>query len=169
MATRQSRPQDTRSTVRDDAALDRRRRDPIQTIAFVVGLVFLAVGILGFVPGVTTNVGSMELAGHESPSELLGVFHVSVLHNLVHLAFGVIGIAAASRARSARGYLIIGGIVYLVLVVYGLAVDMDDTANFVPVDEEDNWLHLGLGVGMVALGLIPTRPRETLGMPRERH
>ena len=42
-------------------------------------------------------------------------------------------------------------------------------ANFVPVDEEDNWLHLGLGVGMVALGLIPTRPRETLGMPDERH
>jgi len=140
----------------------------IQKITLVVGGVFLAVGILGFVPGITTNVGRMEFAGHESPSELLDVFHVSVLHNLVHLAFGVIGIAAARTARSARWYLLIGGIVYLLLLVYGLAVDMNDSANFVPVNDADNWLHLALGVGMVALGLIPTGERVTRDVATER-
>jgi hypothetical protein len=148
---------------------DRRHVDVIQTIAFVVGLVFLAVGILGFIPGITTNVGQMEFAGHESGSELLGVFHVSVLHNLVHLAFGVVGIAAAAAgARSARTFLIVGGVVYLLLLVYGLVVDMDSAANFVPVNEADNWLHLGLGLGMIVLGLIPTGARASIGMPTER-
>jgi hypothetical protein len=166
MATRQPGAPAAR-TETGDVAGRRRGKDPIQTITLVVGITFLAVGILGFVPGVTTNVGSMELAGHESPSELLGVFHVSVLHNLVHLAFGVVGIAAAARARSARTYLIVGGIVYLALVVYGLVIDMDDSANFVPLNEADNWLHLGLGVGMVALGLIPTRPRDAISVPTD--
>jgi len=140
----------------------------IQKIALVVGGTFLAVGILGFVPGITTNVGRMKFAGHESPSKLLDLFHVSVLHNLLHLAFGVIGIAAARTARSARWYLLIGGIVYLLLLVYGLAVDMNDSANFVPVNEADNWLHLGLGVGMIALGLIPTGDRVTRDVATER-
>jgi hypothetical protein len=143
--------------------------DAIQTIALVVGIAFVAVGILGFVPGVTSDVGSMRFAGHESPSELLGVFHVSVLHNLVHLAFGVIGIAAAlAGARAARVFLLVGGAVYLVLLVYGLVIDMDSSANFVPVDDADNWLHLGLGVGMILLGLVPTGPRESIGTAGER-
>jgi hypothetical protein len=166
MTTNQPRVQAPRTTTREPRGMDR-RMSAIQTIALVVGGVFLAVGILGFVPGVTTNVGRMEFAGHESPSELLDVFHVSVLHNLVHLAFGIVGIAAARTARSARWYLLIGGLVYLLLLVYGLATDMDDSANFVPVNDADNWLHLGLGVGMIGLGLIPTRERPTLGVPTE--
>ena len=51
-------------------------------------------------------------------------------------------------------YLIIGGLVYLALWIYGLAVDHQSDANFVPVNNADNWLHLGLGVGMIVLGLI---------------
>jgi Domain of unknown function (DUF4383) len=168
MATNQPRVQAPRTTTREPRGTERRRMSAIQTIALVVGGTFLAVGILGFVPGVTTNVGRMEFAGHESPSELLDVFHVSVLHNLVHLAFGIVGIAAARTARSARWYLLIGGVVYLLLLVYGLAVDMNDSANFVPVNDADNWLHLGLGVGMILLGLIPTGERPALEARTER-
>jgi len=168
MATNQTRVQAPRTTTREPRGTERRRRSAIQTITLVVGGTFLAVGILGFVPGITTNVGRMEFAGHESPSELLGLFHVSVLHNLVHLAYGIVGIAAARTARSARWYLLIGGLVYLLLLAYGLAVDMNDRANFVPVDDEDNWLHLGLGVGMIALGLLPTGERRAVGARTER-
>jgi hypothetical protein len=120
----------------------------------IVGFVFLAVGILGFIPGVTENLDDITFASHESGAELLGVFQVSVLHNVVHLLFGVIGIAAASRHASSRTYLIAGGLVYLALWVYGLIVDHDSDANFVPLNDADNWLHLGLGAGMVLLGLI---------------
>jgi len=119
-----------------------------------VGLAFLAVGALGFIPGITTNYDQMQFAGHESGAELFGIFQVSILHNIVHLAFGVIGLALAPAARAAMLYLIIGGLVYLALWIYGLAVDHQSDANFVPVNNADNWLHLGLGVGMIVLGLI---------------
>lgn len=128
----------------------------LRTLTLVVGVVFLLVGVAGFVPGITTDVGDLTFAGHESGAELLGLFHVSVLHNLVHLAFGVIGVAAARRGRSAAHFLVWGGLVYLVLWVYGLVVVADHAtshANFVPLDDADNWLHLGLGLGMLALGL----------------
>jgi hypothetical protein len=132
---------------------DTHARTPAQIASLVVGIVFLAVGILGFVPGITENLDDIKFASHESGAELLGVFQVSVLHNVVHLLFGVIGIAAASRHASSRSYLIAGGLVYLALWVYGLIVDHDSDANFVPLNDADNWLHLGLGAGMIVLGL----------------
>lgn len=125
-----------------------------QNLALFVGVVFLAVGILGFVPGITTNYGDLSFAGHNSTAKLLGLFEVSILHNIVHLAFGVAGIALARSISSAKTYLIGGGVIYLVLFVYGLIVDQDSSANFVPVNSADNLLHLALGVGMIALGLI---------------
>ena len=60
---------------------------------------FLLVGVLGFVPGITTDYDSMTFADHESGAELLGIFQVSVLHNIVHLLFGVGGLWAATQAR----------------------------------------------------------------------
>ena len=90
---------------------------------------------------------------------------MSVLHNLVHLAFGVAGIALARTFNSARSYLIGGGVVYLVLFIYGLVVDHDSWANFVPVNDADNWLDLGLAVAMIALGAAPGRRRDDTGQP----
>jgi hypothetical protein len=136
------------------------RRTPVQAAAALVGAVFLLVGILGFIPGITTDYDSLTAAGHESHAELLGIFQVSVLHNVVHLLFGVAGLALARRASSARTFLIAGGAVYLVLWLYGLLVDQTSSANFVPVNTADNWLHLFLGIGMVALGLALTRDRR---------
>lgn len=91
---------------------------------------------------------------------LLGVFQVSVLHNIVHLLFGVAGIAAGTRALPARHYLVWGGVIYLVLWVYGLLAVSIPELNFVPVNGADNWLHLGLGIGMVLLGVLVGRNRR---------
>lgn len=126
---------------------------PLQTAAAVVGAVFLLVGVAGFIPGVTTNYDTMEFAGHHSEAELLGIFEVSVLHNIVHLLFGVAGLALARSWSGARAYLVGGGLVYAVLFVYGILVEEESTANFVPVNAADNWLHLLLAAGMIALGL----------------
>ncbi len=136
-----------------------RVRTPLRTAALVVGVVFLLVGVLGFVPGVTTNYDSLEFAGHTSDAMLLGIFEVSILHNIVHLLFGVGGVLAARTWSAARGYLIGGGVVYLLLFLYGLLIGHDSAANFVPVNDADNWLHLVLGVGMIALGLALSRRR----------
>jgi hypothetical protein len=115
--------------------------------------VFLLVGVLGFIPGVTSDYGMMSFAGHGSHAMLLGVFAVSILHNVVHLAFGVAGLLLARTASGARNFLIVGGVIYLVLWLYGLVIDHGSSANFVPVNTADNWLHLVLGLGMIALGV----------------
>lgn len=138
-------------------------RGMVTTAAKVVASVFLAVGVLGFIPGITTDYDGMTFAGHESTAMLLGVFHVSILHNLVHLLFGIVGLALARTASGATGFLIGGGAVYLVLWLYGLLIDHDSAANFVPVNNADNWLHLFLGLGMIALGLaLGRRGRDRL-------
>jgi 4-hydroxybenzoate polyprenyltransferase len=129
----------------------------LRTAATVVGATFLLVGILGFIPGITTNYDDLELAGHESGAKLLGIFEVSVLHNVVHLLFGVAGLALARKARTAALYLVGGGVVYAVLWLYGLVVDHDSDANFVPFNTADNWLHFVLAVGMIALGAYGMR------------
>ena len=134
-----------------------RRRAPVELAATVVGAVFLLVGILGFVPGITSDYGQMTFAGHDSGAMLLGIFMVSVLHNVVHLLFGIAGLVLGRTWDGARSFLIGGGIVYLVLWVYGLVTDHQSAANFVPVNNADNWLHLVLGLGMVALGVALPR------------
>ena len=130
---------------------------PVRRAAQIVSLVFLLVGILGFVPGVTSNYDQLQFAGHESEAMLLGLFQVSILHNLVHLAFGIIGLAMSRTVSGARSYLIGGGAIYLVLWLYGLFVEGDHGANIVPVNNADDWLHFVLGVGMIALGVLLTR------------
>ena len=129
-------------------------RSPLRLAAAVVGVVFLLVGILGFVPGITTDYDMLSWAGHHSGAKLLGVFAVSALHNVVHLLFGVAGLALSRTAATARAYLIGGGVIYAVLWLYGLIVDETSAANFVPLNTADNWLHLVLAVGMIALGLL---------------
>ncbi len=119
-----------------------------------MGVVFLLVGVLGFIPGITTDYGSMEFASHESGAELLGLFQISVLHNLVHLAYGLAGLALARTVAGAYSYLLVGGAVYLVLWAYGLSVGHRSDANFVPLNTADDWLHFVLGIAMIGLALV---------------
>lgn len=129
-------------------------RSPVQNAALAVGSVFLLIGILGFVPGITQNFDTITFADHESEAKLLGLFQVNILHNIVHLLFGVVGLAMARTATNARNFLIWGGVVYLVLWIYGMVVDLDSSANFVSLNDADNWLHLALGAGMIGLGAV---------------
>jgi hypothetical protein len=135
------------------------RRTLVQTLALAVGATFLLVGVLGFIPGITTNYDTMTFAGHESDAKLLGIFEVSILHNIVHLLFGVAGVVMARTASLARLYLIGGGAIYLVLWLYGLVIDDASGANFVPMNNADDWLHFVLGIGMIGLGVLATRGR----------
>jgi Domain of unknown function (DUF4383) len=134
-----------------------RTRSLAQIGAIVAGAAFLLVGILGFIPGITTDFDDIAFAGTDSRAELFGIFQVSVLHNIVHLLFGVIGLWAARTWATARAYLLASGVVYLVLFVYGMVIDRDADANFVPVNAADDWLHLGLAIAMIAVGLLAGR------------
>ena len=140
-----------------------RGRAPLVELGLVISIGFLAVGILGFIPGITTHYGDIQFAGHDSDAKLLGVFQVSVLHNLVHLLYGVVGLVLCRTVAGARTFLVGGGVIYLVLTVYGFLVSADSGWNFVPVDRADNLLHLGLGLAMVTFGLLPERTRGAPG------
>jgi hypothetical protein len=127
------------------------QRTLVQNVARLVGIVFLLVGIAGFIPGLTTNLyEGLEFAGNDGSAELLGIFQVSVLHNIVH---GLFGLALAATPSGARTYLIGGGAIYLALFAIGIIGGGD----WIPVNDADNWLHLLLGAGMIGLGVLTTR------------
>ncbi len=134
---------------------DRADRTPVQLAALVVGLTFLAVGVLGFIPGITTDYGDLAFASEDSEAKLLGLFQVSILHNIVHLLFGIAGLALARTADGARTYLIGGGVIYLALWLLGLVGALE----WLPANAADHWLHFGLGVGMIGLGVLLSRER----------
>src|SRR5215210_2262100 len=131
------------------------RTTPAQSLAALLGAVFLAVGVLGFIPGITTHYGDMAFAGDDSSSKLIGIFQVSVLHNIVHVFFGLSGLALARTWDGARTCLIGGGVVYLLLWLLGLV----GGADWVPTNSADDWLHFVLGISMIGLGFVTTRDR----------
>jgi hypothetical protein len=139
-------------------------RDLLRTAAAVVGAVFLLVGVLGFIPGITSSYSDLGFAGHTSNAKLLGIFQVSVLHNIVHLLFGIAGLALSRTRDGARTFLVGGGVIYLVLWLYGLVVGQQSSANFVPVNTADDWLHFVLGLGMIGLGVLLSRRTEAAGV-----
>ncbi|KKJ99180.1 DUF4383 domain-containing protein [Micromonospora sp. HK10] len=152
-------------------ARDVRRRAParsrpaVQKAALAVAAGFVLIGVLGFVPGFTTHYGDLRFAGHHSEAKLIGLFQVSILHNLLHLLFGLAGLVLARRIGGARLFLAGGGAAYLGLWLYGFAIDREAQANFVPFNDADNWLHLFLGFGMLLLGLLLSNELGTGGRP----
>jgi hypothetical protein len=126
----------------------------VQGVARVAGIAFLAVGVAGFVPGLTTNLyDGLEFSGSDGTSELLGTFDVSVLHNVVHGLFGLAGLALAATPRGARTFLLGGGALYVTLFALGLAGGVE----WLPADRADDWLHLALGAGMIGAGVAASR------------
>jgi hypothetical protein len=130
-----------------------RDRVSVQSVAAVVGVVFVVVGVLGFVPGITAHYGSMSFAGHGSSAKLLGIFQVSILHNLFHLVFGLVGLALAKTVEGASNFLVGGGVVYLALWLLGVI----GAGDWLPANTADNWLHFLLGIGMLGLGFVAGR------------
>lgn len=111
-----------------------------QRVAQVFGVVFLVVGALGLI---TTPLTMTE-------SLLLSLFPVNVLHNLVHVLFGIWGLVAGRRAGDARTYCRVGGIIYLVLVV--MAFVTPTTFGLIPIGGNDIWLHALIGVVLTYFG-----------------
>ncbi|HSW80858.1 MAG TPA: DUF4383 domain-containing protein [Candidatus Saccharimonas sp.] len=128
----------------------------IKKISLVFGVVFLLIGILGFVPGLTTT-------GDEGMPMLLGLFMVGAFHNVIHIASGVIGLLSASSERYTRWYLQIFGIVYALVAIIGI-VQGDSVLGLFSVNVADNVLHVVLAVLLLGAG-FGIKPSATPATP----
>ncbi len=143
--------------MRREGALARDRTD-IQTAALLFGIVFLLVTLVGFIPGITTDYDDLTRFDGEG-AKIFGIFGTNILENIVHLLYGVAGLAAASSWAASKNYFIWGGAVYLVVWLYGLlgGSDEDSSANFLGLNSAADWLHFILGVAMIAIGFLLSR------------
>jgi Domain of unknown function (DUF4383) len=128
-------------------------RSDIQRAAMLAGIVFLLVTLLGFIPGITTDYDRLTTFD-DVGAKLLGIFGVNILENIVHLLYGVAGLAAAASYAASKNYFIWGGVLYLVIWIYGLVIDLESSANFIGVNAAANWLHFVLGLAMVGVGVL---------------
>jgi hypothetical protein len=120
-------------------------RTTAQWVSLIFGIGFLLVAILGFVQGGM----SMESDPNLAP-KILGMFPVNLLHNCVHLAFGLWGLAAARTHDGSRAYCRIAGVIYLVLTAVGYL--SPSGFGLVPLGGADPLLHLVLGLVLASVG-----------------
>nr|MDT0657454.1 DUF4383 domain-containing protein [Micromonospora sp. DSM 115978] len=128
-------------------------RPAARIAAGIAAAVLVVLGVLGFVPGVTTDLNDLGLSGARSGARLFGIFSVSVLQNVLHLSVGLVGLVLARTTAGARAYLVGGGLVLLLLWLVGLATGDRTATNFLPANDASNWLHLVLGTAMLGAGL----------------
>lgn len=128
-----------------------------RTMAMIFGIVFLVVGAGGFIPG----LNMMDHSGHPNDAEItvrsffgyeLGLFPVNVLHNIVHILFGVWGLLASRSFDGSRGYFRGVAIIYAVLAIMGLIDGLNTTFGFIPLYGADVALHAVLALGAAYFG-----------------
>ena len=117
----------------------------IQKITAVFGVVFIAVGMLGFI------TGGMSMDAHmSSATKVGGLFPVNAAHNAVHLLFGVWALIAAKSAVNSRRYCLLSGAIYLVLA--GIGFVLPETFGLIPIGGNDITLHAVLGIALTLVG-----------------
>ena len=129
-------------------------RTPAQLYALLFGITLLAAGILGFF------VDSSFETGNAVQGDELIIFEVNGIHNLVHIASGLVGLALFASPSGARLYALGFGTVYLLVTIVGF-IDGEDFLGLFPLNTADNFLHLAIAVTGIAAGLAsdPERTR----------
>lgn len=128
-----------------------------RTFATIFGIVFLLAGIAGFVPQLLQPAQGGEMAGMEHML-LLGLFPVNTLHNVVHIVFGLWGLAASRSLGGSVMYARGVAVIYLVLAVCGLVPALDDGFGLVPLYGNDVWLHIALALPAAYFGWVHRNP-----------
>ncbi len=122
---------------------------PAQVVTLWLAGVFFSLACFGFLPGVAQHTESLA-TWFPAPGQLLfGLFHVSVLHNAIHLLLGVTALLAVSTERRCRRYLATTGATLLLLVLYGLIRDDPLIPGLIPAESADAWLHVALAATML--------------------
>jgi hypothetical protein len=124
--------------------------DIAKLYARVFGFVALLIGILGFVPGISS--------GYSGSGYLLGIFAINPLHNIIHILTGLVGIFAGYYAGGsyARMYALAFGIVYTLVTILGFTplVMSGSLLGLIPINLADNLLHIAITVSALLVYFI---------------
>jgi hypothetical protein len=123
------------------------RRSLAQLVALIFGVIFILVAVLGFI---TPGGMAMAMAAGVGGGMLLGLFAINLIHNVVHLLFGLWGVAASRTFAAAKGYCQAVGVIYLVLAVLGYLAPTG--FGLVPIGGNNIWLHAVLGIVLTLVG-----------------
>jgi hypothetical protein len=129
-------------------------RSPAQTLAMVIGVVFLLVGVAGFF------VTGFDDFASTSDDTLL-IFQVNPLHNIVHLVIGIAGVMLARTLDGARTYGMLLAVGYGLAFIYGLIAVGNEDLNFLNINGADNILHIVSALAGVAIVMMVRRPATT--------
>lgn len=135
-----------------------------RTFALILGVVFLAIGVLGFVPRlVTMPPDQPALLVEVTHGLLFGLFPVNAVHNLVHLAFGLWGVVVWRDFTASRVYARSVAVIYALLAVLGLIPATATLFGVVPLHGNDIWLHAVLAVTAAYFGFVAVATVEHPG------
>src|SRR3954451_14062441 len=131
-------------------------RSPAQRYALVIGAALTLAGIVGF-------FYSDAFGKPGEIDDVFGVLSVNGWHNVVHLLTGLAGLAVARSYGGSRVYAIGLGVVYAVVAIWGFVIgDGESILGFLPVNSEDNVLHLLIALAGIGAGLgTPATPRPS--------
>jgi hypothetical protein len=128
--------------------------------ALVLGIIFLVVGVMGFIPAFVTHpamTGTMAAGPHAAHGYLLGLFPVNTLHNIVHLLFGLWGVFAYADFHASRVYARSVCIIYAILAIMGLIPGANTVWGLIPLHSNDVWLHAVIALAAAYFGFAPVR------------
>lgn len=130
-----------------------------RTFALLFGIVFLAVGVLGFVPNLVEPLHPGHPPVDPEGGLLLGLFPINAIHNGVHILFGLWGLAVSRSAAASVTYARAVAIIYAVLTVMGLlAPPFSTTFGYIPLYQNDVWLHGAIAIVAAYFGWVHRNP-----------
>ena len=135
----------------------------VRYFALVLGIIFLLVGVMGFIPAFVTHpmdmTGARDAGPHAAHGNLIGLFPVNTLHSLVHLLFGLWGVLAYRTFDGSRVYARSVAVIYGILTIMGLiaAANVYNTFGWIPLHGNDVWLHAVVAIAAAYFGFAPAR------------
>lgn len=121
----------------------------LKKMSVVFGVVLLLVGVLGFIPGITTD------------NHLLGIFHVNALHNIIHLVSGAVALyCGMTSVKASKTYFQVFGVIYALVAILGFVYGDNAILGLVANNMADTWLHVVIAVTVLYLGFATSSTEE---------
>lgn len=135
--------------------------------ALIIGIVYVLAGGAGFIPALRDERTTPDLIVDSSYGDLFGLFPINLLHNIVHLVIGAVGVLSFASVLAARNFARGLAVIYGALAVMGVidAGNLDTTFELIPLFSHDIWLHAGTAAIAAYVGWSATESRETAVRP----